>query len=70
MHSLTKLYMVESWFAFTAGGALLLLALALPASVTTQRPIYRWAARILMVVVLVSLVGWGVTNLWMRHLPR
>lgn len=70
MHSLTKLYMVESWFAFTAGGSLLLLALALPASVTTQRKIFWWLVRILAVLILVSLIGWTATNLWMRHLPR
>ena len=70
MHSLARLYTIESWLAFTAGGALLLLAFAVLASAKSGRSLFRWLVRISAVVAVLAFVGWGATNLWMRHLLR
>jgi hypothetical protein len=70
MHSLTRLYTIESWLAFTAGGALLLLVFAVPISAKSGRPLFRWTVRILALVAVLAFVSWGATNLWMRHILR
>ncbi len=70
MHSLARLYTIESWLAFTAGGALLLLIFAVPASAKSGRSLFRWLVKILVVVAVLAFAGWGATNLWMRHLLR
>jgi Na+/melibiose symporter-like transporter len=56
MHSPAKFYMMESWIAFLAGGALILLAFALPLSMTMNSSAARWLVRILGVVVVLCAV--------------
>jgi hypothetical protein len=66
MHSHAKLYTIESRIAFTAAGALLLLIFALPASVATGRPLFRWMVRILTAVAVMSAVALVVAKIWMN----
>jgi hypothetical protein len=66
MHSHARLYALESRIAFTAAGALLLLILALPASMATGRPVFRWTVRILGAVVVICATALVVSKIWMN----
>jgi hypothetical protein len=57
MHSHAKLYLMQSWIAFAAGGALILLAFALPVSMAITSPALRWVLRILGAVVVLCAVS-------------
>jgi hypothetical protein len=64
MHSHATLYIIQSRIAFIAAGALLLLILALPASVATGRPLFRWMVRILTASTLLCALALLVTTIW------
>lgn len=66
MHSQARLYTIESRIAFTAAGALFLLLFALPASVATGRPLFRWMVRILIAVALLCAAALVVAKIWMN----
>ncbi len=65
-HSYAKLYMMESWIAFVAGGALILLAFALPASMAMNGPAMRWLVRILGTVVVLCALTLLALNLFVK----
>ena len=66
MHSHARLYTIESRIAFTAAGALLLLVFALPASLSTGRPLFRWMVRILAALTLLCAAALLVAKIWMN----
>ena len=66
MHSHAKLYTIEARIAFTAAGALFLLVFALPASVTTGRPLFRWMVRTLTAVAVLCAVALLLAKIWMN----
>jgi hypothetical protein len=57
---------MESWIAFVAGGALILLAFALPASMAMEGPAVRWLVRILAAVVVLSALTLLAINLFVK----
>ena len=65
MHSHARLYTIEARIAFTAAGALFLLIFALPASVTTGRPLFRWMVRVLVAVAVLCGATLVVAKIWM-----
>jgi hypothetical protein len=66
MHTHARLYTIEARIAFTAAGALFLLVFALPASVTTGRPLFRWMVRILIAVAVLCGAALLVAKIWMN----
>lgn len=66
MHTHVRLYTIEARIAFTAAGALFLLIFALPASVTTGRPLFRWMVRILVVLAVLCGLTLLVAKIWMN----
>ena len=66
MHTHARLYTIEARIAFTAAGALFLLVFALPASVTTGRPLFRWMVRILIAVAVLCGAVLLVAKIWMN----
>jgi hypothetical protein len=66
MHSHAKLYMMESRIAFLAGGALILLAFALPLSMAMKGAPLRWLIRILGAVVVLCALTLLAINLFVK----
>ena len=66
MQSHARLYWIEARIAFIAAGALFLLIFALPASLSTGRPLFRWLVRILATVVVACAAALLVAKIWMN----